>query len=195
MLSDLSRSRIGFRVLVVALALSVLPIYASARVKKRTRPAKKTHLHRSPVARRRGTGRLHGKYRALRGRLGFTAKRRRLHMARTSYRSTRYRRRAPATEISSHRAEQIQEALVQAGDLHETPTGRWDAQTREAMREYQSSNGFQATGLPDAKSLMKLGLGPHPLPADLEPRTTTKPALSLPSPNSPASKVAANSSH
>lgn len=37
------------------------------------------------------------------------------------------------------------------------------------MRLYQQKNGFQATGLPDAKSLMKMGLGPHPLPPQLDP--------------------------
>jgi peptidoglycan hydrolase-like protein with peptidoglycan-binding domain len=64
--------------------------------------------------------------------------------------------------------QEIQRALAEAGVLHEGPTGKWDIQTREAMRSYQQSNGFSVTGLPDAKSLMKLGLGPHPLPPDLD---------------------------
>ncbi len=62
------------------------------------------------------------------------------------------------------RVQEIQRALTNAGELHQEPTGRWDDQTREAMRRYQTANGFSPTGLPDAKSLMKLGLGPHPLP-------------------------------
>jgi peptidoglycan hydrolase-like protein with peptidoglycan-binding domain len=66
------------------------------------------------------------------------------------------------------RIQQIQQALAQAGYLKEEPNGRWDDQTREAMRRYQADHGFPATGLPEAKSLMKLGLGPHPLPADLD---------------------------
>ncbi len=41
------------------------------------------------------------------------------------------------------------------------------------MRHYQSNNGFTATGLPDAKSLMKLGLGPHPLPEDVQASATS----------------------
>jgi peptidoglycan hydrolase-like protein with peptidoglycan-binding domain len=65
------------------------------------------------------------------------------------------------------RIQEIQQALVQAGYLNAQPNGRWD-QTREAMRRYQNDHGFPVTGLPDAKSLMKLGLGPHPLPADLD---------------------------
>jgi len=66
------------------------------------------------------------------------------------------------------RIQEIQQALVQAGYLNAQPNGRWDDQTREAMRRYQADHGFPATGLPEAKSLMKLGLGPHPLPADLD---------------------------
>ncbi|MGH9449902.1 MAG: peptidoglycan-binding domain-containing protein [Terriglobia bacterium] len=79
------------------------------------------------------------------------------------------RRRMPGLEIPPARAQQIQQALIQDGDYRGLPTGRWDTQTRAAMRLYQHKNGFQATGLPDAKSLMKMGLGPHPLPPQLDP--------------------------
>jgi peptidoglycan hydrolase-like protein with peptidoglycan-binding domain len=66
------------------------------------------------------------------------------------------------------RIQEIQQALVQAGYLNAQPNGRWDDQTREAMRRYQADHGFPTTGLPEAKSLMKLGLGPHPLPPDVD---------------------------
>jgi len=62
----------------------------------------------------------------------------------------------------------IQQKLADVGYLKEAPSGQWDNQTREAMRRYQEDNGFPATGLPEAKSLMKLGLGPHPLPPELD---------------------------
>lgn len=71
-------------------------------------------------------------------------------------------------QMAPERVEQIQQALIAAGDLRGTPTGRWDAETRDAMSRYQAENGFGVTGLPDAKSLMKLGLGPHPLPESLK---------------------------
>jgi peptidoglycan hydrolase-like protein with peptidoglycan-binding domain len=73
------------------------------------------------------------------------------------------------------RIQEIQQALVQAGYLNAQPNGRWDDQTREAMRRYQADHGFPVTGLPEAKSLMKLGLGPHPLPADLDTGSGTRP--------------------
>ena len=170
-MANLNQGKIGVSVLAIALTLSVVAAHASAHTRKRAHATKKTHLRRSSVGRSRRTSRLRSRYRAFRGRLRLTHTQSRLRAAHKGYRSKRrYTRWAPAAEISPQRAEQIQEALVQAGDLHETPTGRWDTQTREAMREYQSSNGFQPTGLPDARSLMKLGLGPHPLPADADPK-------------------------
>jgi hypothetical protein len=71
-------------------------------------------------------------------------------------------------QMDPSRVESIQKALGDAGAYHGSPTGRWDADTRDAMARYQSQHGFGVTGLPDAKSLMKLGLGPHPLPAALD---------------------------
>ena len=95
------------------------------------------------------------------------------HLSARARRAAEARRRArmrPAPE----RVQEIQQALSQAGYLKAQPNGRWDEQTREAMRRYQADHGFPATGLPEAKSLMKLGLGPHPLPADLDPSSGAK---------------------
>ncbi|MCL5005209.1 MAG: peptidoglycan-binding protein [Acidobacteria bacterium] len=82
------------------------------------------------------------------------------------YRAHRY---LSALRLQPERVKQIQEALACSGYLHEEPTGRWDAATRDAMQRYQQANGFAVTGLPEAKPLMKLGLGPHPLPPGLQP--------------------------
>lgn len=82
------------------------------------------------------------------------------------------RRRLAQLRLEPSRAKEIQQALIQAGYLHEEPTGKWDDQTREAMRRYQTDHGFSATGLPEAKSLMSLGLGPHPLQQDVIPSVT-----------------------
>ncbi len=81
----------------------------------------------------------------------------------------RYKRQPDYTRVhlQPERVLEIQQALVKAGTLHEEPNGKWDDATREAMRQYQEQNGFAPTGLPEAKPLMKLGLGPHPLPPGL----------------------------
>jgi len=82
---------------------------------------------------------------------------------------TSYRYRLSRLKLEPQRVQEIQQALVQAGYLTQEPTGKWDDPTRNAMRRYQADNGFPTTGLPEAKSLMKLGLGPHALPEDCDP--------------------------
>lgn len=90
------------------------------------------------------------------------------HVSSKAARAAAARRRRAQLRPEPERIQEIQQALAQAGYLNAQPSGRWDDQTREAMRRYQADHGFPVTGLPEAKSLMKLGLGPHPLPADLE---------------------------
>jgi hypothetical protein len=91
----------------------------------------------------------------------------RRHISSRAARAAERRRRA-RLRPEPERIEQIQRALAQAGYFNGQPNGLWNDQTREAMRRYQGDHGFPATGLPEAKSLMKLGLGPHPLPADVD---------------------------
>lgn len=78
--------------------------------------------------------------------------------------------------MQPERVAEIQRALTQAAYLNQEPTGKWDDATRDAMRRYQADHGFPTTGLPEAKTLMKLGLGPHPLPPEADP--TVRPQAS-----------------
>ncbi|TAM82536.1 MAG: peptidoglycan-binding protein [Acidobacteria bacterium] len=78
-------------------------------------------------------------------------------------------RRYRHVSIQPDRVQEIQKALARAGFYHDEPNGRWDGATRDAMREFQKQNGFAPTGLPEAKPLLLLGLGPHPLPPGLGP--------------------------
>ncbi len=91
--------------------------------------------------------------------------------------------------LEPERVKQIQQALIQAGYLHTEPNGKWDAETHDAMRRYQAENGFAETGLPEAKPLMKLGLGPHELPHDVDPhyagQKNTQASVKPPTPGSP----------
>jgi peptidoglycan hydrolase-like protein with peptidoglycan-binding domain len=70
--------------------------------------------------------------------------------------------------LQPERVQEIQQALIREGYLQGNASGQWDARTHEAMQHYQTDHGFPATGLPEAKSLMKLGLGSHPLPSELD---------------------------
>ncbi len=97
------------------------------------------------------------------------------------------RRRLAKLHLDPQRVEEIQRALVQGGYLNQEPTGKWDVATRAAMRRFQTDNGFPATGMPEAKSLMKLGLGPHELPEDVDANAAARARLeSSPNASPPA---------
>lgn len=64
-------------------------------------------------------------------------------------------------QIQQDRAREIQEALIREHYLDGQPTGIWDAKTTEAMRHFQSDQGWQSKVVPDSRALIKLGLGPN----------------------------------
>jgi hypothetical protein len=57
------------------------------------------------------------------------------------------------------RATAIQTALVKAGYMTSAPTGVWDTTTESAMQKMQSDSGWQTRIVPDARAIIKLGLG------------------------------------
>jgi hypothetical protein len=63
-------------------------------------------------------------------------------------------------KIDSERAEEIQQALIREHYLTGEASGTWNAASEEAMRRYQSDHGWQTKEVPDARALIKLGLGP-----------------------------------
>lgn len=99
------------------------------------------------------------------------------------------RTRLARLKLDPARAAEIQQALIARGYLNQPATGVWDDSTRAAMRRFQAENQFPTTGLPEAKSLMKLGLGPHPLPEELDPAAQARAQVMPPgSPDVTASK-------
>ena len=96
--------------------------------------------------------------------------------------------------IDSERARQIQTALIREHYMQGNPSGTWDSATQAAMQRYQADQGWQSKTTPDARALIKLGLGPssdHLLnpesamttttttssaPAAADPKAGTKPA-------------------
>ena len=79
--------------------------------------------------------------------------------------------------IASERTLQIQEALVNAGYLKTEPSGKMDAATKQALAKLQGDNGWQTKVVPDARALIKLGLGPDHSNL-LNPDTAVLPAVS-----------------
>ena len=62
--------------------------------------------------------------------------------------------------IDSTRARQIQAALIREHYMQGEPSGSWDSATQAAMQRYQADHGWQSKTTPDARALIKLGLGP-----------------------------------
>lgn len=63
-------------------------------------------------------------------------------------------------KIDSERATTIQAALIREHYLSGDPTGNWNEASEEAMRRYQGDHGWQTKEVPDARALIRLGLGP-----------------------------------
>ncbi len=62
--------------------------------------------------------------------------------------------------VDPDRAREIQEALIREHYLDGEPTGVWDGSTQAAMQRYQEDRGWQSKTVPDARALIRLGLGP-----------------------------------
>jgi hypothetical protein len=95
--------------------------------------------------------------------------------------------------IDSERSREIQTALIREHYMDGEPSGSWDSSTQAAMQRYQADQGWQSKTTPDARALIKLGLGPsqdHLLNPEsamtLTPRKpATTPAPAAPAPDNP----------
>lgn len=92
-------------------------------------------------------------------------------------------------KIDAQRTTEIQEALIREHYLTGKPSGVWNEATQEAMQRYQADNNWQSKTTPDARALIKLGLGPdHQHLLNPESAMTTQPqgtrdaSVSSPSP-------------
>ena len=92
-------------------------------------------------------------------------------------------------KIDSQRTREIQDALIREHYLAGEPSGAWDQDTQKALQRYQAANGWQSKMVPDARALIKLGLGPdHEHLLNPESAMTSQPA------GSPATQAPAQNS-
>jgi hypothetical protein len=75
-------------------------------------------------------------------------------------RKTASSRKRGQQKIDAQRTRQIQEALIREHYLSGKPSGAWDSTTQAAMQKFQADNGWQSKTTPDARALIKMGLGP-----------------------------------
>ena len=93
-------------------------------------------------------------------------------------------------KVDPERSREIQEALIRQHYLAGEASGKWDAATEDAMRRFQSDNGWQNKTVPDSRALIKLGLGPnHDHLLNPESAMTTAPVAPLAPPQKPAHPV------
>ncbi len=117
-----------------------------------------------------------------------TSSRSSAHKTGKSVRGKKTTKKRGQQAIDSTRARQIQEALIREHYMQGEPSGTWDASTQAAMQKFQADQGWQSKQIPDARALIKLGLGPshdHLLnpesamtstPVAGDPKTSAKPA-------------------
>jgi cytoskeletal protein RodZ len=79
-------------------------------------------------------------------------------------------------KIDAQRTLEIQEALIREHYLTGKASGVWNDATQQAMQRYQADNNWQSKTTPDARALIKLGLGPdHQHLLNPESAMTTQP--------------------
>jgi peptidoglycan hydrolase-like protein with peptidoglycan-binding domain len=82
----------------------------------------------------------------------------------------RYHQLAPTPD----RYREIQQALADKGYLKSEPTGVWDAESADALRQFQTDRNLPPTGKLTAASLIGLGLGPKTsASASVDPTSTS----------------------
>lgn len=130
------------------------------RRERASRRGKLSRRERRALARSEGGGRLVRERVVVRGRHGRRVVR---------YRYTRRRSEPEAAPVAAaprptgsgipgERVTEIQNALIKAGYLDGPASGQYDDATIQAMKEFQTANGFAATGTPSAPALKKLGV-------------------------------------
>lgn len=81
---------------------------------------------------------------------------------RSSRKSQMARSRRPAQSAPApERYKQIQQALAEKGYLSGDASGRWGAESVEALKRFQEDQNLEPTGKINSLSLIALGLGPE----------------------------------
>jgi len=108
----------------------------------------------------------------------------------SSSKKRRSRRARGQKAPTPDRIREIQSALAREGVFKGQPSGKWDAASIDAMKRFQSAQGFQPTGKLDARSLQKLGLGSD-VAGQAAPRDPASPSGPTSSQNAPPSPPSA----
>jgi hypothetical protein len=103
------------------------------------------------------------------------------HSSKTKSAGARRSKSAPRPMVSSRqqtpspdRYKEIQQALAEKGYLKSEATGVWNAESSDALRQFQTEHNLSPTGKLSAASLIGLGLGPKPSTDPIVPPVVQK---------------------
>jgi peptidoglycan hydrolase-like protein with peptidoglycan-binding domain len=83
----------------------------------------------------------------------------------TKRRGSQSARRSTQQAPTPERYKEIQQALASKGYLHGEPSGKWDADSADALKRFQTDQNLSPDGKINSLSLIALGLGPKRLAA------------------------------
>jgi peptidoglycan hydrolase-like protein with peptidoglycan-binding domain len=83
----------------------------------------------------------------------------------TKHRASQSARRSTQQAPTADRYKEIQQALASKGYLHGEPSGKWDADSADALKHFQTDQNLSPDGKINSLSLIALGLGPKRLTA------------------------------
>jgi hypothetical protein len=161
-----SISKLKTTALVAAAALlCTSPLIASLKTKSRVnvRSSAPAHLH-PKASSSRASSRTYS-HKAARATVASTRQGRTAKVQSAKVQSVKFQSAAKPKfrgqqAIDEARTLEIQQALIREHYLDGEATGEWDQATRDALIRLQSDNHWQTKILPDARALIKLGLGP-----------------------------------
>jgi len=81
------------------------------------------------------------------------------------YRASQRTRRSTQQAPTPERYKEIQQALASKGYLHGEPSGKWDGDSADALKRFQTDQNLTPDGKINSLSLIALGLGPKRLTA------------------------------
>jgi Putative peptidoglycan binding domain len=129
----------------LAVFIPTMPVLHAAPRAKRATSSTRSAAPAKPSSR---AVRAHGVAAHSRGRARHSS----VHARKTSWKPSQ---QAPQAD----RIQEIQAALSREGYYTSAPSGKWDADTQDAVRHFQEANSSIPTGKLDAATLQKLGLG------------------------------------
>jgi len=92
----------------------------------------------------------------------------------TKHRASQSARRSTQQAPTPERYREIQQALASKGYLHGEPSGKWDADSADALKRFQTDQNLTPDGKINSLSLIALGLGPKRLTAQSHAQAPTE---------------------